>query len=194
MRGSSPRMTTPHPPRAAGHLLPEGRRLSLPRWLCTRDVTGSKQQYAKSLIFWESAITAAVRTGGPTARGTDFGLRKHRRGHMTKLKKNRSHLARRPAGQCPEMDRSQSPESEDADKLRAVELILHLMDDVPALLDKLSETETLDESLEAETSEEQSSVGLRKTVLVSRGIYLILRTPAPDGCACGRTKNRSQAR
>jgi hypothetical protein len=47
-----------------------------------------------------------------------------------------------------------NPESEDADKLRAVELILHLMDDVPALLDKLSETETPDTSPEAETSEE----------------------------------------
>jgi hypothetical protein len=47
-----------------------------------------------------------------------------------------------------------NPESEDADKLRAVELILHLMDDVPALLDKLSETETQEKSPEAETSEE----------------------------------------
>jgi hypothetical protein len=46
-----------------------------------------------------------------------------------------------------------NPESEDADKLRAVELILHLMDDVPALLDKLSETETQEKSPEAETSE-----------------------------------------
>jgi hypothetical protein len=38
--------------------------------------------------------------------------------------------------------------------LRAVELILHLIDDVPALLDKLPETETLDKSQEAETSAE----------------------------------------
>ncbi len=50
-----------------------------------------------------------------------------------------------------------NPESEDADKLRAVELILHLMDDVPALLDKLSETETPDKSPEAETSAEAES-------------------------------------
>jgi hypothetical protein len=50
-----------------------------------------------------------------------------------------------------------NPESEDADKLRAVELILHLIDDVPALLDKLPETETLDKSSEAETSAEAES-------------------------------------
>lgn len=50
-----------------------------------------------------------------------------------------------------------NPESEDADKLRAVELILHLIDDVPALLDKLPETETLDKSSEAETGAEAES-------------------------------------
>jgi hypothetical protein len=90
--------------------------------------------------------------GRPIAR--HFGLREHRRGYMTKLNKKTEAvlLAAKLVNVLKGI--ALNPESEDADKLRAVELILHLIDDVPALLDKLPETETLDKSQEAETSAE----------------------------------------
>jgi hypothetical protein len=117
-----------------------------------RNVTGSKQQCARSFELPKERDLCS--DGRPIVRGTDFGLRKQRRGHMTKLNKKTEAvlLAAKLVNVLKGI--ALNPESEDADKLRAVELILHLMDDVPALLDKLSETETPDMSPEAETSEE----------------------------------------
>jgi hypothetical protein len=104
------------------------------------------------LNFRKSAI--AVRSDDRSRAAQISARTKPRRGHMTKLNKKTEAILL--AAQLVNVLKgiALNPESEDADKLRGVELILHLMDDVPALLDKLSETETQEKSPEAETSEE----------------------------------------